>query len=176
MLWDVSIHFTRSPMKVWFTWDSNHLLNIFLIVFMLWAWLLSSWPWNHPVKCIHFDMWNVLPYNQLLFCCYVDWYFYIHCTCLMNHLEIPTLCHLTYLVYSAMPWLRWLAISLSPWRHEFIPTEVHVGFVVYTWRWGRFCLWVCKFSPVIILPMPHTHISFICHQSYMILSINGIVK
>jgi hypothetical protein len=31
-----------------------------------------------------------------------------------------------------MPWLRWLAISLSPWRHEFIPTEVHVGFVVYT--------------------------------------------
>jgi len=56
----------------------------------------------------------------------------------LNHLEIPTLYHSTYVVYSAMPWLRWLATSLSPWRHEFIPTEVHVGFVVYTWHWDRF--------------------------------------
>jgi hypothetical protein len=82
----------------------------------------------------------------------------------LNLLEIPTLCHLTYLVYSALPWLRWLATSLSPWRHEFIPTEVHVRFVIYIWHWDRF-LSLSKFSPVIIiLPVPHACISFICHQ------------
>lgn len=94
----------------------------------------------------------------------------------LNHLEIPTLCHLTYVVYSAMLWLRWLATSLSPWRHKFIPTEVHVGFVVYTWHWDRFLSEYVSFPIIIILPIPHTHISLICHQSYMILSFNSILK
>lgn len=144
MHWDVSIYFTRSPMKVWFTWDSNHLLNIFLIILMLWTLLLSSWPWNHPVNCIHSDIEMCLLTSNCSFAAiWIDTFAditptYNRIPTDLNHLEIPTLCHLTYIVYSAMPWPRWLATSLSPWRHDFIPTEVHVGFVVCTWHWDRF--------------------------------------
>jgi hypothetical protein len=50
------------------------------------------------------------------------------------------------MVYLAVPWLRRLVAGLSPWRPEFTPRSIHVGFVVDKVALGQVFLRVLQFS------------------------------
>jgi hypothetical protein len=59
-----------------------------------------------------------------------------------------------------MPWLQRLVAGLPPWRPEFAPGSVHVGFVVDKAAVGQVFLRVLRFSHAnIIPPLLHTHLS-----------------
>ena len=56
-------------------------------------------------------------------------------------------------------------------------SRVRVGNAVDKEAMGEVSLRVLRIYPVsIIPPLLHTHISFICIQSYIILALNGVVK
>jgi hypothetical protein len=52
----------------------------------------------------------------------------------------------------AVPWLRSLVASLSPWRPGFAPGAIRMGFVVDKVALGQIFLRVLRFSPVNIIP------------------------
>jgi hypothetical protein len=64
---------------------------------------------------------------------------------------------------------RRLSASLSPRRSGLDPSQVHVGLLMDKVAVGQ--------APLSITPpIPHSHISFICHKSYTILTNKSVVK
>jgi hypothetical protein len=61
----------------------------------------------------------------------------------------------------AMPHIRQLVIDVLPWRSEFDPRVVSVGFMVDRVTLAQIFLWILWFSAVVILPVLCTYSSII---------------
>lgn len=66
--------------------------------------------------------------------------------------------------------------GLSPRKAGFSPSPVHLGFVVDNVALGQGLFRILRIFPIsIILLVPRTH-SFICHQRYVILATDTVIK
>jgi hypothetical protein len=69
---------------------------------------------------------------------------------------------LCYITLKAVPWLRSLAIGLTPWKPGFDPTSVQVGFVVERLALGQVSVRVLRFCSVNYHSTDTSH-SLTCH-------------
>ena len=78
--------------------------------------------------------------------------------------------------FRAVPWLRWSVAGLSPRRHVFNHSPLHVGFVVVKVAFRQIVFRVFRFSPVsIIPPIFHTNL-FFSYQPFIISTLHSIFK
>ena len=78
--------------------------------------------------------------------------------------------------FRVVPWLRWSVAGLSPRRHVFNHSALHVGFVVGKVALRQIVFRVLWFSPVsIIPPIFHAHL-FVSYRSFLISTHHSIFK